>query len=199
MAPSDEVEAEIQTRAAKLEKYSRDIESCRVTVDMPHRHHEEGNRFSVRIDMKMPAEELAVSRSSNLHAAGKALGEQEVAKQSDIEGMRKHRELVIKEAFDVARRRLQDYARRRRHQVKTHEEPSHGQVIQWSPIDEFGTIEATDGHEIYFHRNAVLGSGLSQVRVGADVVFVEEAGEKGPQASTVRMKGPAVQTRSQEF
>jgi cold shock CspA family protein len=189
MAPSEEIEAELRTRAAKLEKYCRDIESFRVAVDMPHRHHEEGNRFSVRIDMKMPGEELAVSHGSNLHAAGQDLDEREVAKQSEIEGMRKHRGLVIKEAFDVARRRLQDYARRRRHDVKTHEEPAHGLVTQWAPVDEFGMIEATDGHELYFHRNSVIGSGLKHLRVGTEVIFVEEAGEKGPQASTVRVKG----------
>ncbi len=181
------VEDEIRKRVAHLEAYCRDIMSCHVVVEMPHRHHEEGNRFSVRIDLTVPDREIAVTRGSNLHALTKDLDEEEWVKQLDVEGMRKDLGLVIKEAFDVARRRLQDHTRRHRLDVKRHEEPPHGHVRQWSAIDQFGTIEAADGHEVYFHRNSVLGSGLRRLKVGAEVVFAEEPGEKGPQASTVKV------------
>ena len=184
---NDWIEAEIRKRAEKLETYCRDIVSCHVVVEIPHRHHEEGNRFSVRIDVTVPDEEIAVTRGSNLHGFTKDLDEQEWGKRFDVEGMRKHLRLVIKEAFDVARRRLQDHTRRHRLDVKRHEETPHGRVRQWSAIDQFGTIEAADGHEVYFHQNSVLGSGLKDLKVGAEVVFVEEAGEKGPQASTVKV------------
>ena len=189
MAPSQWIETDIRKRAAKLETYYRNIMSCHVAVDIPHRHHEEGNRFSVRIDLTVPGEELAVTRASNVHASRQALDVNEWVKQFDVEGMRKHFGVVIKEAFDVARRRLQDYARRQRFAVKTHEAPLRGHVREWSPIDQFGTIEAADGHEIYFHQNSVLGAGLKRLEVGADLVFVEEAGDKGLQASTVRVAG----------
>jgi cold shock CspA family protein len=33
----------------------------------------------------------------------------------------------------------------------------------------------------------VLGTGVRQMKAGTEVVFVEEAGDKGPQASTVRV------------
>ena len=186
------IEGEIRKRAAKLETYCRDIASCHVVVEIPHRHHEEGNRFSVRIDVTVPDEEIAVTRGANLHGFTKDLDEQEWVKRFDVEGMRKDLRLVIKEAFDVARRRLQDHTRRHRLDVKRHEEAPHGRVREWSAIDQFGTIEAADGHEVYFHQNSVLGSGLKHMKVGAEVVFVEEAGEKGPQASTVKV----VSTRS---
>jgi cold shock CspA family protein len=187
MIHNEWIDAEIRRRAAKLETYCRDIMSCHVVVEVPHRHHEEGNRFSVRIDLTVPDDEIAVNRGSNLHAFTKDLDEQEWVKQFDVEGMRKDLRLVIKEAFDVARRRLQDHARRHRLDVKTHEEAPHGRVRQWSAIDQFGTIEADDGREVYFHQNSVLGSGLKRLKVGAEVVFAEEAGEKGPQASTVKV------------
>ena len=45
---------------------------------------------------------------------------------------------------------------------------------------------AADGHEVYFHRNSVLGDEFDRLEVGNEVTFSEEAGEKGPQASTVR-------------
>jgi cold shock CspA family protein len=82
---------------------------------------------------------------------------------------------------------LQDYARRKRRAVKTHEERPCGRVISWMPEGRFGAIEAVDGHEIYFHENSVLGSGLKRLRVGAEVIFAEERGDKGPQASTVKV------------
>lgn len=126
MAPSEWIEAEVRARADKLEKYCGDIMSCRVAVDLPHRHHKEGNRFSVRIDLTVPGEELAVTHGSNVHGSKQDLDEGEWVKQFDVEGMRKHLRLVIREAFDVARRRLQDYARRRRHAVKRHDEPQQG-------------------------------------------------------------------------
>ena len=184
---SEWIEADIRRRASKLDAYCRDIMSCRVVVDIPHRHHEEGNRFSLRIDVTVPGEEIAVNRESNLHGSAQHLDEREWAKEFEVEGMRKDLRLVIREAFDVARRRLQDYARRHPRAVKTHEPPPHGRVVKWVPDERFGAIEATDGHEVYFHQNSVLGSGLKRLRVGTEVVFVEERGEKGPQASTVKV------------
>jgi cold shock CspA family protein/ribosome-associated translation inhibitor RaiA len=187
MSRSDWIEDDIRKRAAKLETYCPDIMSCRVVVAIPHRHHEAGNRFSLRIDLTVPGDEIAVNRESNLHASRKDLGEEEWVKHFDVEGMRKDLRLVIREAFDVARRRLQDYARKRRLAVKTHEEMPHGRVITWIPEEHCGAIEAPDGHEIYFHENSVLASGVKRLRVGAEVTFVEERGEKGPQASTVQV------------
>ena len=43
--------------------------------------------------------------------------------------------------------------------------------------------------EIYFHRNAVLDGAFDRLSIGSEVAFVEEEGEKGPQASTIRLIG----------
>jgi cold shock CspA family protein len=59
-----------------------------------------------------------------------------------------------------------------------------------SPVDEFGYLEAEDGHEVYFHRRAVLDGAFDRLTVGTRVSFVEEPGEKGPQASTVKLLHP---------
>ena len=45
------------------------------------------------------------------------------------------------------------------------------------------------GYEVYFHRNSVLDGAFRRLTVGARVTFVEEVGDKGPQASTVRLLG----------
>ncbi len=108
------IDAEIRARAGKLETFYSDITTCRVVLDRPHRHHEDGNRFSVRVELVVPEEDIAVTRTGNVHASRKQLGEEEWVKQFDVEATRKDLRLVLRRTFDVARRRLQDYARKRR-------------------------------------------------------------------------------------
>jgi len=53
------------------------------------------------------------------------------------------------------------------------------------PEKDHGFIEAEDGHEIYFHRNSVTGSGFDTLQVGDEIRYVEETDDLGPQASIV--------------
>ncbi len=62
-------------------------------------------------------------------------------------------------------------------------------VARLDPSGEFGFLETADGREIYFHRNSVLNGGFARLAVGSRVTFAEELGEKGAQASTVRLLG----------
>jgi cold shock CspA family protein len=94
--------------------------------------------------------------------------------------------VAVSQAFDVARRRLEDIAREHRGTVKVHEAPAHGQVVEISKIDEYGFIQ-TDEHRVYFTRASVLDDAFDELEVGTSVAFVEEQGDKGPQASTVRV------------
>jgi cold shock CspA family protein len=96
--------------------------------------------------------------------------------------------VAIHEAFDAARRRLEDFAREQRGAVKAHEVPSHGEVVAISNVDGYGFIQAGE-QRLYFHRASVLDDAFDDVTVGTPVTFVEEKGEKGPQASTVRVLG----------
>jgi cold shock CspA family protein len=54
------------------------------------------------------------------------------------------------------------------------------------PEEGYGFLTCEDGREIYFHENSVLNRAFSRLKVGTLASFVEEPGEKGPQASTVR-------------
>ena len=116
---SEWLDREIRDRAAKLETFCPDIVSCHVLVGIPHRHREHGNRFEVHIDVVVPGEEIAVSRSPSVRTT-KGDGEGAVGKRTEILGMRKDVLLVVRDAFAVAKRQLQDYARRRRLSVKAH-------------------------------------------------------------------------------
>ena len=98
-------------------------------------------------------------------------------------------DFAVNDAFKRARRRLQDQVRELQGQVKYHESPWIGTVVQLDPLGEFGLLESGDGQEIYFQRNSVLDGDYSRLAVGSRVTYAEEMGEKGPQASTVKLMG----------
>jgi cold shock CspA family protein len=85
------------------------------------------------------------------------------------------------------KRQLEDYARKRRGKVKKHEPPAHGRVFSLNSDEDYGRIETPDERLIYFHRNSVLDNAFDKLEVGSEVRFVEELGERGPQASTVTL------------
>ena len=187
MQPLEGLETIVRDQAAWLETFYPDIVGCRVLVDTPHRHRERGRHVRVRIELSLPGEDVVVSHEPTLHATLKDVEEETHHKDDDIEAVHKHAEVTVREAFDAARRRLQDFARRQRADVKTHEAPDHGRVAELD--DDHGFIDTADGRRLYFHRASVLEEGLPHLAVGSEVAFVEESGDKGPQASTVRVLG----------
>lgn len=120
---SDALETAIRKHVDKLAKYYQPIMGCRVLVEFAQGHHERGNHFHVRIDLTVPGDELVVAHDANLHASGKDLEEPEDAQRAEPHPERKHALVAVREAFDAARRRLQDYGRRQRGRVKAHPRP----------------------------------------------------------------------------
>lgn len=190
VTPSADLEAEIRARIDKLETYYRSIMGCRVLVELVERHHEAGNRYHVRIDLTVPGDEIVVAHEASLHATAQDVDVEKATKEDETDPERKHVRVAVREAFDIARRRLQDYARRQRGAVKAPVRQPHGRVIRLFPVDEYGYLEAEDGHEVYFQKTSVLNDAFDRLAVGSAVAFVEEPGEKGPQASTVRLLHP---------
>lgn len=169
--PSPAVEAKVYERAEKLEQFCDEIVGCRVMIEAPHRHHHRGNLYHVRIDLTLPGKEIVITRDPKRHNA-----------HEDIY-------VALRDAFDAARRRLEEYVRRRRQQVKHHETPPHGAIKQLFPEMDYGIIVTPDNREVYFHRNSIIDADFSTLSEGMEVRFVEESGEQGPQASTVRLVG----------
>ena len=73
--------------------------------------------------------------------------------------------------------------------VKVHEAVSYARVSKLLPERDHGFLETSEGREIYFHRNSMLHPGFEPLAIGTEVRFTEEAGEQGPQASTVAIVG----------
>ncbi len=167
---SDAVEARIRERVDRLDQFYPRITSCRVVVAKTNRHHHSGNLFVIRIDLRVPGEEITVSRDAGINKAHK-----------DIY-------VSIRDAFDAAQRGLEDYARRQRRDVKTLERPPRGHILRLVRDDGgFGFIQSEDGREIYFNSRSVLHGQYFRLQVGMEVRYSEEAGENGPQASTVEL------------
>lgn len=155
---TDAIKANIQEKVDKLDKYCTKITSCRVVVEaIPKR-----TLYNVHVDIKVPGTELVVKREPN----------------TDLY-------LAIRDAFDAAYRQLENYTQRHRKDVKHHEETPHAQISNLFPDKGYGFLTTFDGREIYFHENSVLNHGFKQLNKGMEVRFVEEMGEKGPQASSV--------------
>jgi hypothetical protein len=120
MAGSDWLDAEIQKRAAKLTTIYPDIMSCKVLVEKPHRHHEQGNHFHVRIDITVPREKIVAGHSPSLHLV-QPDSDSARERRSRKTLVRKDAVLALRQAFDAAKRQLRDYAHVRRYDVKTHQ------------------------------------------------------------------------------
>src|SRR4030043_380004 len=92
---------------------------------------------------------------------------------------------AIRDAFDAARRKLEDFARKQRGDVKQHETLPHARISALFLDKGYGFLTTVDNREIYFHEHSIVNRDFGHLKVGMEVRFVEEEGEKGPQASTV--------------
>ena len=163
MPHSDAIEAKINDKSEKLDRFYERIMSCRVVVEESQSRRHQGKLYSVRIDITVPGKELAVSRQENEDAY-----------------------VAVRDAFDAAVRLLEEHGRQQRGVIKTHAGPAMGRIIRIFPESDYGFIKTSDAREIYFHRNSVLDIlDFSQLKFGTEVSFIEEQGKEGPQAARV--------------
>lgn len=159
---SEALENHIREKAEKLEKFYPHIMSCRIVVELPHKHKHHGRIFDVHLDMTVPGAELVVNRVVN----------------EDVY-------VAVRDAFDAARRRLEDYARRQRGNTKIHTPVLHGKITRLFSDEGYGFIETSDGHELYFHRDNLAGHDFDRLIEGEEVQFLEDIGSEGYQAKRV--------------
>lgn len=169
MDPSPALEERVRLECAALERYSPQIVRCRAVVQAPHHHQAQGGLYEVRLQITAPEAEIVVDRTHGQSAS-----------HEDVY-------VAIRDSFRAARRQLEDYERRRRQQVKTHEPPPEGRIIELHSAEGFGRIETSDGRLVYFHRNSLVGSAFDALQTGMRVRFAEEPGEQGPQASSLHV------------
>ncbi|GBG14723.1 cold-shock protein [Novimethylophilus kurashikiensis] len=161
--PSQALEANIREKVAKLGSLYDHILSCRVVVEMPHKHHHQGKHFNVRLDLGMPGRAIVVNRDHH----------------EDVY-------VALRDAFDAARRQVQSCWERLRRTTKSHVLEYIGAVSEINHIDGFGFIvRPDDGTRLYFHRDNVIAPHFSHLKPGDEVKFIESTAIAAPQAKRV--------------
>ncbi len=166
VVPEPQIERYANERVAKLEEFYDRITSCRVVLNGPPAHRKKGGPYEVDIELLVPGQQLVVNKQSS----------------PDIR-------VALSEAFNAMERRLEDYARKQRGDVKETVRPPRGRITRLFPAEGYGFITSGDGHEIYFHQNSVLEPGFDELEEGMEVRYAEEQGDEGPQASSVTPAG----------
>jgi hypothetical protein len=95
MDPSPAVETLIRERTERLSRFSSRLQRCHVVVEQPHRH-QHAARFSVRLDITTPTDDVVVTREPGGAGPCPAL------------------QALVRDAFDAAARQLESRAQRRR-------------------------------------------------------------------------------------
>lgn len=95
VTPSEAVQEAVQARIGRLEQICPDVTAWRVTVEQEHKHQHQGRPFAVRVDVTLPGQEVSVSR----------------VQDEDVY-------VALRDAFDAARRQIEDLVRIRRGEVK---------------------------------------------------------------------------------
>ena len=164
MEPSEAVEAAARDKAAKLDHFCRDLMSCRVTIELLHKHKHQGQPFGVRIDVTLPGHELSVDR----------------VQHEDVY-------VALRDAFDDMRRQVEDAVRRTRGQEKAHAVPLHGEVVRFDVADRCGFIRTADDDEYWFGPENLADVPFDHLELGAEVQFVPEVAAEGRQAKRISL------------
>jgi ribosomal subunit interface protein len=110
MDHSDVLDQHIRDRVEKLDRLYPKLMGCHVVAELEDRHKQQGKHFAVRVDLKAPGKEIVVNRQ---HA-------------EDVY-------VALRDAFDAAKRQLEDYASIQRGDVKSHSAappPQAGEVAE---------------------------------------------------------------------
>jgi ribosomal subunit interface protein len=97
MEHSPALEERIRDKVKKLEQVYPRIMGCRVVLEAPHRHKQQGKQFIVRLDVTVPGKEIVVNHDHHEDAY-----------------------VALRDAFNAARRQLEEYGRIQRGDVKNH-------------------------------------------------------------------------------
>lgn len=170
MVATGDLRDAITRRLQQFEERFGRITAGRVALKTPSGHHHTGGLFEINIHLALPdGSEVNVGHTR-----------QDDRRYADLH-------FALNHNLQASAPPAAGQGAKAGGTVKSHWGQSVGIVRQLDPLGEFGFIETSEGREIYFHRNSVLNGDFSRLTVNARVSYAEEEGDKGPQASTVRL------------
>lgn len=191
----EELYAYIREQASRLERYYKRITSCRVMMETADGR-KRGKIYHVRIDLGLPEGELLVESAPSLRSGLQDVHGEAMTKKSELGREHRNPRRAILDAFREMRRRLQDFGRKQRGDVKLRQVPlASGKVAALFEDEGYGFLETAGGRRVYFHRESVRDGRFPLLRLGTEVKLCEEEGEKGPQATTVKIAHPRKQSK----
>lgn len=171
---SEWIDDYVKSRVAKLEHFSPDMVSCRVTIEQSQHAHRTGNPHRVLVEVSLPSKRELVAEKSD--------------RVTDP-----HVQLrpIIRNAFEAMEKQLKkENGKRSDKSIPNATDapiPTVATVVRLFDEDGYGFIKSLSGEEFYFHKNAVLNHDFDRLTVGTRVRFEPEEGEDGLQASTVKI------------
>jgi hypothetical protein len=91
MQPSEAIETLIREKATALDTFSEHIMSCHVLVEAAEGNHARGSRYNICIEITAPDEDMVITCES--------------AQRTRLQDM----DMALRDAFDCARRKLEEY------------------------------------------------------------------------------------------
>jgi ribosome-associated translation inhibitor RaiA len=114
MRRTEAVEAEIRKRLTRLERFCPSIIGARVSIGLSGRHQLHGQRYRIIIDLALSGGQIAVSHEASPPRSSRNGPPRRTRKQDEPEPMHKDLKAAMRDAFDGARRQVQDFVRRQR-------------------------------------------------------------------------------------
>ncbi len=148
-----------------IRHYPNFVLHLRVSIEATTHHKQAG--YEIKLIATVPNDTVVVSRSSEIVRA------------------------ALTESFDVLALQLKEIQRKKRKVKKQATSGDNtdgvGIIRKVSPHESYGFITSVDERDIYFHENSLKNLSIDDLSEGDSVIFGESYGDKGPQATWVRV------------
>jgi len=134
--PSDDIQALIAEKITLLEKIYDGIICVHIQIRTPHQRKQTGNRFAVTIEIRVPRKA------------------QVVRKEQGDAARHEHLRATLRDAFAAMAIELKRWKDTIKGEVKSHDGPLQGRIVQLDQTRAFGQNLATDNRLIYSQKTA---------------------------------------------
>lgn len=175
MDASPTLEARMQERIDRLERFHHGIVGCRVVVQEAHKSAASGkNPLRIDLEVQIPGDLL--------HASG----EEEIRETKDNTGN------LVTRVFEAMEHQLDAAVARAKRRVKAHTADHEiGRVTRLFASQGYGFVQVGEGPELYFTENVLHGLAMDDLEEGTAVLVsrAHDDGPMGPLAKAVRRLG----------